>query len=205
MGVVQQRREDIRRLDNLVARPCCTMQRQPCQEPCVRREADVGPFDRWKRGQSLLDAKDDGARIQTHRAHHFGEQVPFHLRQRDKEVICGQARVPATACFQGCAFDDALGRFTDLPRRKVQIFDEHDISPSLSRVLVPGRRSDPEGMARRDLGASAAAVDLPERLRHRQIQLRGIPGASELLGVLPPPQDLQTEAFEAQRAGRFEQ
>ena len=55
-------------------------------------------------------------------------------------------------------------------------------------------------MARRDLGTTAAALDLIQPVCDGQPQLRGIPGTSEPFGTLLPSDDLQTEALKAQCA-----
>jgi hypothetical protein len=60
-------------------------------------------------------------------------------------------------------------------------------------------------VARGDQGTTAPPVDLIQLLKDGQFQLRGSPGASELLGALVPSPDLQTEAVKAESARRFEQ
>lgn len=60
-------------------------------------------------------------------------------------------------------------------------------------------------MARRDLCTPATPIDLIEGFRDGQLQLHGVPGASQLFGALLPPRDLQTKTLKAQRARRLEQ
>ena len=55
-------------------------------------------------------------------AHHFGEGVPFHLGECEKNVFGREQGVVAPACFFEGAVDDVLRVFGDLAWRDVEVF-----------------------------------------------------------------------------------
>lgn len=62
--------------------------------------------------------------VQLEVAHDLGEHVPFHLREREEDVLVGQDRMIAAARLLNRTVHDALGRFGRLALRNVEVF--HD-------------------------------------------------------------------------------
>src|SRR5262245_32934918 len=123
-------RKQIRRLDRLPAGAAGVMQSELEDELRRRRNAKVAPSERRHQVQMFFDRLKNGVRVQLDVAHDLREHVPFNLSERQKNMFVREQRMLPAASLLDRAIDDALGRFTNLARRDVEIFYVHSLPPS---------------------------------------------------------------------------
>ena len=109
-------REQVGRFDRLPAGAAGVVQRQLEDELGRRRHAQLAPGKRRHHVQVLFNRLQDRVRIQLDVAHHFGEHVPFDLREGEKQMLVGQQRMLAAPRLLDRAIDDALRGFANLAR-----------------------------------------------------------------------------------------
>ena len=122
---LEQRREQVDGFNGLPAGPAGVVQRELEDELRRRRHAKIAAGKRRHHLQVLFDGLQDRVRVQLDVAHDFGEGVPLHLREGEKNMFVRQQRMVAAARFLERAIDDPLRRFRDLARRDVEIFHVH--------------------------------------------------------------------------------
>jgi hypothetical protein len=129
LGLLENRREQIRGLDRVAARAAGVQQGELEQELRRRRDADFAAGHARQQAQVILERLQDFVGVQFQVAHDLPEHVPFDLRKGKADVLVRQQRVFAPPCLLERAIHDALGRFSQFVLRDVEVF--HERLPSL--------------------------------------------------------------------------
>ena len=137
LRLLEDRREQIGRLDGVPAAAAGVQQRELEQQLGRRRDAQVAAGHARQQPQVLFERLQNLVRVQLQVAHDLAEHVPLGLRERQADVLVGQQRVFAPAGFVERAVDDALGRVGQLVLRNVEIFHGR---PPRKRPIAADRR-----------------------------------------------------------------
>jgi hypothetical protein len=116
LRLVEHRRDHVDRLDHLLAGAGCPVQGQ--LEDQLGRRGHAKPWRRQRRNRSQMRFRrlENHLRIQREIVHHVREQVPFQLREGEKQVFVREQPVVAAACFLDGAVHQSLGAVANLAR-----------------------------------------------------------------------------------------
>ena len=109
LRLLEDRREEVGRLDGVPAGAAGVQQRQLEQQLRGRRDAQIAARHARQHPQVLFERLQNLVRIELEVAHDLPEHVPFDLRERQADVLVGQQRVFAAARLVERAVHDALG------------------------------------------------------------------------------------------------
>jgi len=109
LALLEDGREEVGRLDGLPAGAARMVERQLEQELRRRRDARLAVREGRHQPQVLLQRLEDFVRVEVQVAHDLGKHVPFHLGERQEDVLVGQQPVLAAPGFLDRAVHHSLG------------------------------------------------------------------------------------------------
>ena len=130
LGVLEDRREQIGRVERRTAGAARVMERQLAQQLGRRRHLRLVPRPGGGGLQLPLHLDHHRTRVQVEVAHDLRVQFPLDLREAQEHVLVGEQRLLTPARFVQRTVEHALGTLANLARSDIEFVDVHGALPS---------------------------------------------------------------------------